>query len=131
MTEIRNYQEADWQKLLQLILSEGDEWSDYSSEGTRESYRLAVKESSTFVAFAEDVLVGYCRCRIDGSFGVYICDLLVNQQFRGRKIAQQLMEQVCKEYPEQIIYVMSDVDGFYESKGYRKEGSIFEVKIAE
>jgi len=38
------------------------------------------------------------------------------------------MEQACKDFLDQPIYVISDVDSYYEKLGYRKEGSIFEVK---
>lgn len=131
MSKVRSYQETNWLSLLELIQREGDEWSDYTSEATRAAYFTAVKDSETFVAFEGELLVGFCRCRVDGIFGVYIYDLLVDQEYRGRKIAQQLMEYVWSAFPDQIVCVMSDVDGFYESKGYRKEGSIFEVKIAE
>jgi hypothetical protein len=41
------------------------------------------------------------------------------------------MEQVCKEYPEQTVYVMSDVDPYYEKQGYQKEGTIFIVTPRE
>lgn len=131
MLSIKNYRETDWGQLLELIQREGDEWSDYTSEATRDAYSEAVRDSETFIAFEENQLVGFCRCRVDGIFGVYIYDLLVDQPHRGRKIAQQLMEHVCSSFSEQIVYVMSDVDDFYAGKGYRKEGSIFEVKIAE
>lgn len=38
------------------------------------------------------------------------------------------MEWVCKNFPDQPVYVMSDVDQCYEKLGYRREGSIFEVR---
>jgi hypothetical protein len=37
------------------------------------------------------------------------------------------MECIYEDYPEQIVYVMSDVDKYYDKLGYRCEGSIFEV----
>lgn len=131
MFTIEKYRETDWDQLLELMLREGDEWSDYTSDETSEAYFEAINASETYVAFAEDQLIGFCRCRVDGIFGVYIYDLLVDKAFRGKKAAQMLMEQVCMAFSDQTIYVMSDVDGFYESKGYRKEGSIFEVKRAK
>jgi hypothetical protein len=47
--------------------------------------------------------------------GVYIFDLLVKKSYRGQQ--------------NQPVYVMSDVDPYYEKLGYRREGSIFEVKV--
>ena len=58
----------------------------------------------------------------------YESDLLVRKSYRGRKIGKTLMERVLKDFPNQPIYVMSDVDPYYEKLGYRREGSIFEVK---
>ncbi|MGC6769898.1 GNAT family N-acetyltransferase [Enterococcus sp. LJL51] len=129
--QIQYYQETNWPDLLQLMINEGPEWNDYTSETRQAAYQTAVKESKTYLATVDGKTVGFCRCRIDGIFGVYICDLLVDKQFRGQGIAQRLMEQPCLEYPEQTVYVMSDVDDFYEGKGYRREGSIFEVSIAK
>jgi len=41
------------------------------------------------------------------------------------------MECISKDYPDQNVYVMSDVDEYYEKQGFRREGSIFEVKKAD
>lgn len=38
------------------------------------------------------------------------------------------MERVCQDFPDQPVYVMSDVDSYYEKLGYIREGSIFRVK---
>ena len=38
------------------------------------------------------------------------------------------MERVCQDFPDQPVYVMRDVDPYYEKLGYHKAGSIFEVK---
>jgi hypothetical protein len=71
---------------------------------------------------------GYVRCREDDGFGVYIYDLLVRKTHRGKQIGKTLMEWVFKDFPNQTIYVMSDVDPYYEKLGYRREGSIFKIK---
>jgi ribosomal protein S18 acetylase RimI-like enzyme len=71
---------------------------------------------------------GYARCREDDGFGVYIYDLLVRKTHRGKPIGKALMERVLNDFPNQPIYVMSDVDPYYEKLGYRKVGSIFEIR---
>jgi hypothetical protein len=38
------------------------------------------------------------------------------------------MERVCRDFPNQPVYVMSDSDPYYEKLGYEREGSIFIVK---
>jgi hypothetical protein len=37
------------------------------------------------------------------------------------------MECIYQDYPNHTVYVMSDVDGYYQKQGYIREGSIFEV----
>jgi ribosomal protein S18 acetylase RimI-like enzyme len=76
-----------------------------------------------------NIVCGYARCHEDDGFGVYVYDLLVRKSFRGNQLGKMLMEQVCIDFPDQPVYVMSDVDSYYKNLGYRKEGSIFEVKI--
>jgi len=59
--------------------------------------------------------------------GVYIYDLLVRKAHTGNQIGKLLMEQACRDFPDQSVYVMSDVDVYYEKLGYMREGTIFEV----
>jgi hypothetical protein len=38
------------------------------------------------------------------------------------------MEQVCADFPNDTVYVMSDVNDYYAKQGYAIEGTIFIVK---
>jgi len=126
--EIRQYSKADENLLFDLLIDEGDDWSDYHGADGRSRYVKALESSITYIAHDENRVCGYVRCREDDGFGVYIYDLLVRKTHRGKQIGKNLMERVFKDYPNQSIYVMSDVDPYYEKLGYRREGSIFEVK---
>ncbi len=126
--EIRQYSKADETLLFNLLIDEGDDWSDYHESVGRSKYIKALESSITYIAYDENLVCGYVRCREDDGFGVYIYDLLVRKTHRGKQIGKTLMERVFKDFPNQPIYVMSDVDPYYEKLGYRREGSIFEVK---
>ncbi|MGI6686444.1 MAG: GNAT family N-acetyltransferase [Bacillota bacterium] len=126
--EIRKYSKADETLLFDLLIDEGDDWIDYHGPVGRSKYIKALESSITYVVYDENLLCGYARCREDDGFGVYIYDLLVRKTHRGKQIGKTLMERVLKDFPNQAIYVMSDVDPYYEKLGYRREGSIFEVK---
>ena len=94
----------------------------------RDKYIKALESSITYIACDETLICGYVRCREDDGFGVYVHDLLVRKNHRGRQIGKSLMERVCQDFPDQPVYVMSDIDQYYEKLGYRRVGSIFEVK---
>ena len=126
--KIKPYNKAeDEDKLMKLIEKEGKDWSCYSADGVSEKYRAALANSITYVAYEEDVLCGYSRSINDCDFYIYVCDLLVSPEHRGKNIGRKLIERIYKDYPNQIVYVMSDVDEYYKKQGYRREGSIYEV----
>lgn len=120
----KNYDED---KLMEMIKNEGVEWECYSADNVSKKYREALEKSITYVAYEGDVLCGYSRSMDDCGFYIYVCDLLVMPEYRGKNIGRMLMECIYKDYPNYIVYVMSDVDEYYKKQGYRREGSIFEV----
>jgi GNAT superfamily N-acetyltransferase len=124
--EIRKYNKVkDEDKLMKIIEEQG--WVCYSASNVSEKYRAALENSITYVAYDGDVLCGYSRSLDDCGFYVYVCDLLVTKEYRGKAIGQKLMECIYDDYPDYIVYVMSGVDEYYKKLQYKKEGSIFEV----
>ena len=126
--EIKKYSKVDESLLFGLLVDEGDEWIDYHGEAGRDKYIKALETSTTYIACDGLLVCGYVRCREDDGFGVYVYDLLVRKTHRGRQIGKRLIERVCQDFPDQSVYVMSDVDSYYEKLGYHREGSIFKVK---
>lgn len=123
--KIRKYNSAlDYQNLMKLVQSEGAEWKDYLNP----IYRKALENSITYVALIEDELCGYSRSISDSGLFIWVIDLLVNKNRRGLSIGKKLMECILADYPDIDVFVMSDVDTYYEKLGYEKEGSVFNVK---
>ncbi len=129
--EIRRYKKEDEPFLLRLLESEGSEWECYSAPDAVEKFKSALADSITYVAFEDGTLCGYSRSVEDNGFYIYISDLLVAKPFRCRKIGQMLMECVCRDYSDHTVYVLSDVDGYYQKKGFSREGSVFEVSCPD
>src|SRR5690625_3809359 len=125
---IRRYTKNDEQALFQLMSSEGEEWDDYLTNEGVLKFKQTLESSLVFVAYEDSMLCGFSRSIIDGEFYIYVCDLLVDQDCRGRGIGRELMESICEAYPGHTVLVMSDVDGYYEKLGYEKEGTLFLVK---
>jgi ribosomal protein S18 acetylase RimI-like enzyme len=108
--EVRRYnKQTDEASLLRMIENEED-W-DYA-----------------YVAEEKGEILGYSRSLEDWGFCIYVCDLLVRADYRGRHLGKKLMECLHLDYPGLEIYVMSDVDNYYGKLNYKRVGSIFEVK---
>lgn len=120
---IRRYTAADAPGLFELLRSEGDEWSDYNNGF--EKYKTALDNSIVYLLFENNFLCGYIRLRDDDGFGLYVYDLLVHKNYRGKGYGKLLLEQIRVDYPDNDIYAMSDVDKYYEKQGYNRIGSIF------
>jgi ribosomal protein S18 acetylase RimI-like enzyme len=124
--QIRKYNKLiDESKLMKMI--EDEEGWDYASKTLAEKYKAALQTSITYVAFQDDEICGYSRSLDDFGQYIYVCDLLVKPAYRGKEIGRKLMECIYTDYPDQVVYVMSDVDGYYNKIGYKHIGSIFEV----
>ena len=129
--KIRTYiKDQDENKLMKMIEAEGKDWACYSGDSVSDKYRLALDKSNTYVAYDGEKLCGYSRSIDDCGFYMYVCDLLVMPLYRGREIGRKLMECIYIDYPNHIVYVMSDVDDYYKKQGYKREGSIYEVTRA-
>ncbi len=128
---IRGYKKTnDEENLMALIKSEGPEWACYWADEFSAKYRAALQNSITYIAYEGDVLCGYSRSIDDCGFYIYVCDLLVMLKHRGKNIGRKLMECIYYDYPNQTVFVMSDVDEYYKKQDFRREGSIFEVTKA-
>lgn len=126
--EIRRYDKTlDEQNVMEFLHDEGDEWICYWGKEHADMYRNALAQSITYVAYEGNQLCAYVRSLNDCGFYVYVCDLLVRKADRGNQIGRKLMENIVDDYPNQTVYVMSDVDEYYTKQGYHREGSVFEV----
>jgi GNAT superfamily N-acetyltransferase len=132
MYEIRRYTDTDEEPLFAMIEKEGDEWRDYWLGEGREKYCRAMGNSVGYLVFEGETLCGYLRCKDDDGFGVYVHDLLVDKDYRGKEYGRLLMERVCGDFPGSAVYVMGDIPGYYEGKlGYKVEGWIYVVEGAQ
>ena len=93
-----------------MLTEEGDARSEPHGAAGRAKYRLAAEACVPYLLFANGTLCGYARCHADCGFGVYVHDLLVREKHRGHQVGRMLLEQLCRDFPDQTVYVLSDAD---------------------
>lgn len=129
---IRKYDPAaDEAQLMQMLRDQGDEWKCYWAAEHCAKYWDALRNSITYVACENDEICGYSRSLDDCGFYIYVCDLLVKPAYRGRSLGRALMQCLYQDFPGQTVFVMSDVDEYYQKQAFKKEGSVFEVMPPE
>ena len=124
--EISTYTDKHSKSLRALLKREGPEWGEYWQEEGWARYMHALDTSHTFIALSEGELVGFARCRDDYGFGVYVQDLLVDKSHRGNGYGGLLLQHVRRNF-NSTVYVLSDVDPYYEGLGYKPIGTVFVV----
>ena len=124
MFEIIRYAPSYQDELMRLIQAEGEDWAIYWKEPNAARYKASFAQSITYLALADGKVCGYSRSIRDALF-IYVCDLLVHKAYRGHRLGESLMRCIKRDYPEYPVYIMSGSDGYYETLGCRKEGSIY------
>ena len=127
MFEIKKYERKYEDELMELIKAEGEDWAVYYEEPNASQYRKSFEQSITYIALADGKVCGYSRSLKDTLF-IYVCDLLVNEKYRGNGLGEKLMNCLKQEYPDYPVYIMSGNDEYYKKIQCRKEGSIYLLK---
>ena len=70
--EIKRYSKTDEPLLFDLLVDEGDEWSDYHGEAGRNKYIKALESSITYIACDKALVCALCALPGSDGFGVYI-----------------------------------------------------------
>ena len=120
--EYQSYRISDQTNLLQLdricAMLATSYWANARS---RETIEKAIQHSICFGAYSEGVQVGFARCVTDYATIFWLCDVIVDEAYRGRGIGKALMEAVSSH--EQLnglngILATRDAQGLYAQHGF-------------
>ncbi|MBR3839868.1 MAG: GNAT family N-acetyltransferase [Erysipelotrichales bacterium] len=118
--EILSYQNGrDYAFILNSLIHE--KWSAYYNEKAEE-YRWALESSYTYVAYVDDNYAGYIRAISDGVFTVMICEIIVDEKYRNKGIARELIREVRNKFKGARIELLCDTPEIYEHMGFSKVG---------
>ena len=117
-TLIRPYREDDFRAIQHLNSQE--QWNNLVAKD-RDTKKAWANSAIAFVAELDGQVVGYLRGLTDGFISLYICELLVSQDYRQSGLGKQLMHHVHSHYPKTRIELLASNTSrsFYEAQGYR------------
>lgn len=119
---------AKHKKDIFSVIEEDPEWCILTKdELQKNTYARLLEKSVTFVAYSGEYFCGYIRAILDDGFAIYISELFVKPKYRNNKLGEQLILKVKENYDPITVYALSDEDQFYEKKGFKKIGSVFEI----
>jgi ribosomal protein S18 acetylase RimI-like enzyme len=114
----RPYQETDFPFIQQLNATEG--WNNLV-EKEEETKKAWENSNIAFVAVEKEKIIGYVRGLTDEHITLYICELLIDKDYRGFGIGQELLRYVHRLYPTTRMETLASSTSrtFYEQLGYR------------
>lgn len=99
--------------------------SYWANGRTKEAMKKVMDNSLNFGLFHNDKQVGFARVITDYHTFSYLCDVIIDEDYRGRGLGKLLMKEVL-EYPPLItmkrwLLFTKDAHGLYEHFGFAKD----------
>ncbi len=114
----RKYDDRDFIDIQQMNHREG--WNNLVERG--EETKASWKNSNiAYVVTVDENIIAYIRGLTDEQITLYICELLIQEEFRSYGIGRELLEYVHRLYPKTRIEMLasSSSQTYYEHLGYR------------
>ncbi|CAG9620427.1 GNAT family N-acetyltransferase [Sutcliffiella rhizosphaerae] len=103
------------------MLNQKEGWSNLVQK--EEETKIAWQNSTIkYVVYDGEILVGYVRGMTDKYVTLYVCEILINQEYRGLGIGEQLLKYIHSLYPKTRMELLASSSSsiFYEKLGFRK-----------
>ena len=105
----------------------------WAKDRTIDVIRKSMENSICFGVFLDNDVkqVGFARVITDYATTYYICDVIIDSQYRGYGFGKKLIESIVSDQDFcdlKGILVTKDAHGLYEKFGFAKDGSIFMQK---
>jgi len=115
---IRNYREEDFEAIHRMNEAEG--WSNLvaRNEDTKTAWE---KSTIAFVAEEDGNVIGCIRGFTDTQITTYICELIIDQTYRGKGIGTRLLRHVHDLYPKTRVELLASSTSktYYEQQKFR------------
>lgn len=103
----------------------------WAKNWSRERIRTSMEHSICFGAYAEGVQVGFARCVTDYATVYWVCDVVVEPEYRGQGIGKALVQHIVDhEELKPLMGILSTKDAktLYSPYGFRLSTNGFMLK---
>ena len=125
MSHIFRYDKTYESELIALLEKDPD-WNSFTCKGKIDVFKSALLSGLTYICKSQGKVCGYLRAMVDG-FGIYVSELYVAPASRNNGYGRGLLKELKQGHPDQVVYVLSDEDLYYEKLGYKRVGSVFQL----
>jgi GNAT superfamily N-acetyltransferase len=108
--------------------------SSWAANRTRDTLVKSIQNSLCFGAYIGKTQIGFARVVTDGCTFSYLCDVFVDEHYRGRGISKKLMEAIMR-HPElqsfrRFTLATKDAHGLYKKYGFGNvpDNTFMEIK---
>lgn len=105
--------------------------SYWANERTDETIRTSIENSICYGVYEGEKIVGFGRVVTDFSTVYWVCDIIIDPDYRGQGLGKMLMDKISstKEIEGlKGILATSDAHGLYEQYGFVRESQKFMSK---
>jgi len=101
---------------------------------SKETIETSLKNSLCFGVYHHDTMVGFARVVTDHATMYWLCDVIVDPEYRGQGLGKKLIESVAETDELQgMLGVLAtrDAHGLYEKYGFQKTAGNFMRRSAK
>ena len=96
--------------------------SHWAQNRPRSTIEKSIQNSLCFGAFEDDKQIGFARIVTDYCTFAYLCDVFVDERFRGRGVSKKMMDAIMA-HPElqnlrRFVLATKDAHSLYERYGF-------------
>lgn len=134
MDRIENILVTDDKSLLQMeTICSFLKRTNWASKRSKETIEKSVESSLCFGAYHEGKQIAFARVITDGCTFAYLCDVFVEEKYRGQGISKALMEKIMDHQSLQnlrrFVLATEDAHGLYEKFGFKSVPANFFMQI--
>lgn len=114
----RAYTEEDFESIHNLNIQE--EWNNLVTK--KENTKNAWSNSNVaFVACANEKVIGSIRGITDGYITLFVCEVIIDQNYRGLGIGTDLLKYVHNHFPKTRMELLTSSSSrmYYENQSFR------------